>query len=295
MGWFGTRSEPVAKGCVRCRSRKTNLAQCPFCGTPASELVEQAPAESSLAQFDRAVEKHLRTWAVPAVFAVAILVAQSDMLHGLARTFMTMWLHELGHAIAGWMTGYGAVPGPWRTLVSDERMILVTIAIVVALGALAYRALSDDRRILAGGLAAGAVLAIAGATLVAPHDARMLFTFAGDAGMMLIGAALVLTFWASPGSHLHESWLRWGFVVIGAFALVDGMGTWWIARGDPSAIPYGEIEGVGLSDPSKLTDVHGWSQGDMIRRFSNVGLVACAICAGRYLAGLWQIYGRPRA
>lgn len=243
----------------------------------------------SPADEDAAIERQLRIWAVPAVFGLAALIMQFDTWRSLTRTFLSMWLHELGHAVTAWMTGHGAFPGPWRTPVSDHRNALVTLVIVAGSGYLAYRAWVAERRILPWVFGGVAAVAIAGAVFVPPRVAAMLFTFGGDAGMMLLGAGLVLTFWARTGSHLHESWLRWGFLVIGAFALLDGVMSWWPARTDPSVIAYGEIEGVGLSDPTKLIDRHGWTQHQLVHRYCTVAVIAVGIVVARYLFGLWQI------
>lgn len=270
------------------------MPRCPYCGTRAEELVgvrvEPPPPSGFLVEAE--LERRLLIWAPPVVFFLAIAAMRAPMFHRLARTFVTMWLHELGHALCGWMTGYGAVPGPWRTSISDARMPLVTTLLVLLLLALAYRAWVREERGWMLGLAGAATAALAGATLVSAPAARTLFTFGGDAGMMFLGAALVLGFWAPVGSHVHTSWLRWGFLVIGALAMVEGFMTWWPARADPSVIAYGQIEGVGLSDPSKLVDVHGWSQQQMIRRYCDVALISAAVVTGRWLLGLWQLRRR---
>jgi hypothetical protein len=105
---------------------------------------------------------------------------------------------------------------------------------------------------------------------------------------MILGAALVTTFWAPVGSYLHRSWLRWGFLVLGAFGLMDPFTTWWRARRDVDAIPYGEIDGVGDSDATRLVDMHGWSQSQLVARFVTVGVVALLAIAAAWAAAWWR-------
>ena len=88
--------------------------------------------------------------------------------------------------------------------------------------------------------------------------AQLAIIFGGDGGAMVIGTLLILTFFAPEGSKFRHGALRWGLLVIGAAAFVDTASTWWRARTDLGVIPFGEIEGVGLSDPSKLAEA-GWS------------------------------------
>jgi hypothetical protein len=76
---------------------------------------------------------------------------------------------------------------------------------------------------------------------------------------MVLGTALMATFFCGRDTQVNKGGLRWGFLVIGSAGFVDAFGTWWAARTNVDAIPFGANEGVGLSDPSKLMDVYGWS------------------------------------
>jgi hypothetical protein len=80
--------------------------------------------------------------------------------------------------------------------------------------------------------------------------------------------------------------------VIGSATIVDTFATWWSARSNPAAIPYGEIEGVGLSDPSKLERMYGWSQDDIVGRYVLVGCACLAIIAAVYAWGIYTIRRR---
>src|SRR5438045_5350824 len=97
-------------------------------------------------------ELRLRRVALPAALALAFLV---DGRHGagMSRVFLTMWVHELGHAVTAWLCGFGAFPGPWRTPVSEGRLPLVTVAVLGALGYAGYRAWQAAARGAIAGLA----------------------------------------------------------------------------------------------------------------------------------------------
>jgi hypothetical protein len=102
----------------------------------------------------------------------------------------------------------------------------------------------------------------------------MFITFGGDAGSLVFGAALMACFFVPPDHKLHRDWLRWGFLVIGAGSFVDTFQEWWIARTDPSIIPYGELEGITETDVTKLTEHYGWSERAMISRYVSLGVVS---------------------
>jgi hypothetical protein len=132
-------------------------------------------------------------------------------------------------------------------------------------------------------------------TLLAPGAARALITFGGDAGCMVLGAMGVATIWTHPEGPLARGWLRWGFLVIGACALVDALDTWIGARRDLGLLPLGEIEGVGLSDASTLLDVHGWGAGVLTGRYVTLGLACLAALAVGYALGLIRAVAMLRA
>jgi hypothetical protein len=93
----------------------------------------------------------------------------------------------------------------------------------------------------------------------------------------------MLTFFTGPASRLRSQQLRWGFLVIGAAALVDTFATWRAARADPDTIPFGEIEGVGLSDPSKLDELYGWTTHQLVHRYLGVGTACFAVLIAAWL------------
>lgn len=234
-------------------------------------------------------ELRLRRIVPPAVLLVAWLIMRSGS--GFFRTFFTMWVHELGHAVAAWMCGYGAIPGPWRTIVSEGRSLGVSLLLLGALAFLGWRAHRAGVQwvvILAGCLGAAHALLL----FIPVARAEALIAFSGDAGLFVLGALGVTTFFAPPGSHLHRTHLRWGFLVIGAFAWADGLHTWWAARRDPEAIPFGEIEGVGGSDPTRLMDDYGWTVGQMVSRYLLLAASTGLALAGIYAWNAWVARSR---
>jgi hypothetical protein len=295
MGGRGGAEASAPLGCDLCRDREPPPPRCPACGLARADRPDWQARATKAAGWGAAwrhpdddvrLEYRLRVIAPPAVFALAFLLMQSDGWRSFLRVFVTMWMHELGHASAAWLSGFAAFPGPWRTAVADERSLLLSLLLLAGLVALGVRAYLARRFDLLGVVAAVTAALLACTLLLEVRSAQALITFGGDAGMMVLGAALAFTFWARPGSHLHTSWLRWGFLVIGALALADAMTTWWAARTDVTAIPYGLIEGVGESDPVVLEDRHGWTQRELISRHVRVGSIALAAVAARYAAGL---------
>jgi hypothetical protein len=220
--------------------------------------------------------------------AIAWILIQTSLGQFLLRTFLSMWIHELGHAVTAWICGFSAFPGPWRTSIADERSPVV-VAIIFAGGAWLIRQGSRSRNWPWIGTGTAIVMAqIVGALILRAKTAQALITFGGDGGCLVLGTCLLCTFYVSEENPLRTRGLRWGFVASGAAAFVDSFHTWWGARNDTDLIPYGQIEGVGLSDPAKLIEVYGWTLGQLVGRYVALGCCGLAVLAIIYGAAWWR-------
>ena len=85
--------------------------------------------------------------------------------------------------------------------------------------------------------------------------AQQLIVFGGDGGGLVLGTLLMLTVYAREEHPIRRDHLRWGLLVIGALAFMDVYAVW---SGPTNRLPFGENEN-GLSDPSVLTEMYGWS------------------------------------
>lgn len=252
---------------------------------PATEGITFHPDEGLS---DGALEARLRLAVLPVALVGAWLAVRSPLFHGLLRTFLTMPVHEVGHAVTAWFCGFSATPTLWVTHVSRERSTFMTLVMVALEAALVWQ---GWRRRQWAWLALGTVLlgAQAVGTFALTHaQAKALTFFGGDAGLMVLGSLLMATFYVPRGHYLHRHQLRWGFVAMGAAAFMDGFEQWWAARTDVDRIPFGRIEGVGMSDPSTLVDVYGWNVSRVIHWNVNVGLACLAAMSALYVFSLWR-------
>ncbi|MCW5808155.1 MAG: hypothetical protein KIT31_37745 [Deltaproteobacteria bacterium] len=242
---------------------------------------------------DPALEWKLRAVAVPVAFALAVAFNRWETGHWLQRTFLTMIPHELGHALVGWWSGYAAVPGLWKTSIPEVRSLAPTVLVGALEAAGAYVGWRANRTWLmlaAVALAAAQLLA----TTASATTSHLAITFGGDAGAMVIGTALVCCFFVGEDSRLRRGGLRWGLLVIGAAAYVDTAATWWRARTDRDVIPFGEIEGVGRSDPSRLVEDHGWTTAQLVDRYVVVVGLCALVVAAAYAWGVYDARRRAR-
>jgi hypothetical protein len=275
------------------------MAYCPQCQTPyPSPPAEERPALGRTwdADADDARNEYrARLIGPPLVLALAFLAYGTDGGRAFFRVFLSMWLHELGHAVSAWMCGHAAVPGPWRTAIPEARSPVFVALVLALLGYGAFRAWHSERRGLAYGLGAVALAVIGLCLGLDATRARATITFFGDGGGMVLGAGLMASFYVPTGHHLQKTWLRWGFLVIGAFGFMDPWREWLRARYDADAIAYGEIDGVGASDPSKLVGDYGWSESVMISRYVWLGVICLAILVAVHGYSLYRAWRAHRA
>ena len=240
-------------------------------------------------------EWKLRAGAIPAALVIALVFHSCDSGHFVQRTALTMPLHELGHAVTAWWSGFAAIPSLWKTLIPDERGLGVSVVVASAIAVVIWRGWTTERTWLAAiGIGLGFCQVIATA-MISRWSAQMIITFGGDAGAMVLGTAAMLAFFSGPGTKLRGGGLRYGFLGIGAAALVDTFSTWWTARTGRDVIPFGEIEGVGLSDPSKLDEQFGWSVAHIVSRYVAVGACCFVVLAGAWLWATWHARARARS
>jgi len=312
---------PPAATCPRCAAPRVDGPECPRCGViyakarprpltpepwpwPAPPPVPVEPVPGDLVGDARGVavlggapaiwtgdaedaqrELRIQLLALPLTLLVLWALISTGMGQFLVRTFLSMWVHELGHAVAAWLCGHGAIPGPWRTWSSEHRQLPVILVLAAGLAALAWYGWRTRRPAVFAVGAAGLAVQLT-CTLLPGGPGRAFITFSGDAGAMVMGAALMATMWSGAEGRLGRGALRWGFLVIGAAAFCDAYATWWDARKNFEAIPFGENEGSGPSDPSRLVDEYGWATSTMVHRYVVLGALCLAVLGVLYVLGL---------
>jgi hypothetical protein len=243
-------------------------------------------SEALTARSEALRELKCRALAIPLALFLARLLAGTGfrMLEGM----LAMLLHESGHAIAAWLTGRWAIPTLWVTMWGQTRSWLVVLAVtgaIVSGGFLAWKA-----RRWGWVCAAGAMLVVQLIFLRLPAESTIVFC--GDGGAMVLGTILMAAFYAPRESALSKSWgLRWGLLVIGGLGFMHVFLLWTGPWGD---LPFGEIEGVNLSDPSLLTEYYGWSIAKLVDRYVYLGKVCLVAMVVVYVWGLVSTYLETR-
>jgi hypothetical protein len=255
----------------------------PSVSAPLEVSIEtSAPVTELTDRNDALRELKYRILALPVALLVARLVAATGLR--MVAAMLAMVFHESGHAITAWLTGRWAVPLPWVTPHGQERswgIVLLVTAVILFAGFLAWKA---ERWGLV--LAAGAALILQLVALGSPAGAVIVFF--GDGGALVLATLLMAAFYAPRESAVYKSWgLRWGLLAIGALSFMHVFLTW---TGPMEDLPFGEIEGVNLSDPSLLTEMYGWSVLQLVDRYVRLGKGCLVALLLLYVWGLVSAY-----
>ena len=233
-------------------------------------------------------ELYVRALALPGALIAARAATASAP--GLVRMF-SRWVHESGHALTAWLTGFAAFPGPWFTPTDLERSLMVTLTLVAALTAGAYRAWQSERWFWVAAAVTTTALAVSGTFALHPIYARQLIVFGGDGGCFVLGSVLMLTMYARADHPVRQERLRWALLPFGALAFMDARATWF---NGPGGVPFGEDD-RGLSDPSVLTESYGWDIQLLMDRYTQLATACFVVLALVYAAGLLSALGDVRA
>ena len=223
--------------------------------------------------------------AIPLALLCAMLFQASGLGAMLQRVFLTMPVHELGHAVSAWFCGFTAIPTLWKTLIPDTRGFIAPVILAGAIGYWMYRSWQARNQLSLYACAALLLTQVVGTFIIKLDTAHMLFTFGGDGMGMVLATLLMASFFFGKETQLYKGSLRWGFLVIGAAAFVDIYATWWRSREDESTIPYGTTGGM-ATDAMKLVDDYGWTLQTLVSRYVTLGLVCLLALALVYAWGV---------
>ena len=197
--------------------------------------------------------------------------------------FLSMWVHESGHAMAAWMCGYPAFPTAWWTFIGERSRLfsLVLGALLVAGGYVAYRM----ERWFWVAVSAGALVLMIAGNLQTEFQSRKLFTFWGDGGAYVLSTVLMMTFYARPGSTITRNQVRWGLLILGALAFWSVYSRW-SGGFENIANALEDTDERGPSDPMLLTTMYGWPIYVLIHRYLRLGQVCLAALGVAYAVGI---------
>lgn len=195
----------------------------------------------------------------------------------------SVWLHEVGHAIPAWLSGWKATPLPigW-TPVEQVHSNFVYFG-VLALLVLFFLAGLKERKVWPMLVAVPLIALQFYMTWLMPEPRKEFWmVFNGIGGEFALGTLLMMSFWVRLPDKFRWHYARYFFFLLGATAF---LAIWWrwrdIYRG-LEEIPFGSVingeEDAG-GDMNRLMDDYGWKKFDIRRTYHLLGN-ACWIALG---------------
>ncbi len=154
--------------CAWCEAPKQDGLICPSCGadyakaeaikssgrasplpTPVTQPDDSGTffiEEDTIPVRDPAFEQKLCLFALPGMLVFAVLFEITGFLSGLQRIVFGMPVHELGHAVTGWLSGFNAIPTFWVTISPGDRGYLSSLLILAGLAALVRYSMKTQNR-----------------------------------------------------------------------------------------------------------------------------------------------------
>ncbi|MFT7218702.1 MAG: hypothetical protein ACI8Z1_000313 [Candidatus Azotimanducaceae bacterium] len=236
---------------------------------------------------DPAFEQQLSSWVIPCMLGLTFLMEAVGVGDGMLRIVFGMPVHELGHAIVGWLSGFNSVPTLWKTLIPENRGYIAPLILLAGSGYLIYYArLKSNGGLMLTGVTA-LILQFIGTFILELNTARLLVTWGGDGVGMMLAVGLMAGFSFGKRTGWYKDYLRWGFAFIGAAAFADITSPWWASLSDLSAVPYGMTGGT-HTDTYKLIHSHGWKMDDVINRYVTLSVVCGFVLMAFYVRGIKQ-------
>jgi hypothetical protein len=255
----------------------------------APELTVRAPAGPGaspplgavLEPFDRvSFERGTGNWlAAPVALVLALLFCTT----GTGRFFgalIGMPFHELGHALASWLSSRFAVPLPFFTVWHEEQSALFGLVVAAIITAFGARSWLEQRRF---GVALAVVLLAlqVGMSWLAPTRlTSMLQILGGALGEIVLGALVLVAFHFPLPDRLRWDFWRWPALAPGAISLAHALLLWSRAARDVRHLPWGSAIGdESDGDMNRLVNGFGWRASELVAFYLKAAVVSVVLLA----------------
>lgn len=258
------------------RGRKSRVWQQKF---QLDETIQEA--DSDLLSFNN---RYVLRAAVPIAFLLAIL-AQVLVFPKLLLRGVQLWIHELGHALVAWLSGYGATPLPFGwTNVSEDRSLIVYFCFLTLLLILFWSGWREQKR---WGMVMAVVLSIVQfyLTWIMPeHSVATWISFGGVGGELCLSTVLVVCFYFPLPDGLRWNFWRYPVLLMAAYTFTASFGMWHQIKAGAAEIPWGTMlggQGDAGGDMNKLS-ASGWSDAQILNTYSHLGNICLWVLVGIY-------------
>lgn len=227
-------------------------------------------------------------YGLPMAFLIAFAI---NFINPLAW-FISMWVHECGHATIAWFSGYRAMVTFAGTIISFDRSLFVYFGILILIGLTFYSAWKEDKKTTMIICIVFAIIQFVLTWQTSYSTYRMLLYFAGIGGEFYLSTLLIIAFyWRLPEKFYWEFW-RFFALIIGATTFWGNFTKWHRISKGKADIPWGTFwggRGDSGGDLNILNNEVGWSANQIINTYNILGFMCFLVIIVTYLYYLWKI------
>lgn len=221
--------------------------------------------------------------------AFPIAMSFAVLLHtiGFHRVFifLQIWIHEFGHATIAWFSGRRALPLPfgWTTVI-PERSLFVYFGGLILLGLLFRAGWREKKRSTMIVAIVCAVIQF-GMTWLLPEDTfDMWLSFGGVGGEFYLSALLIAGFYFRLPDYFRWDFWRYPAMFLGANTFWTIFSFWRSVKQGTESIPWGSlIAGDSVGDMNQLSEIHNWSNAQIINTYTGLGNLCWFVLLGLYI------------
>lgn len=231
-------------------------------------------------------EINTNTYALPFAFLIAFVVSFIDPL----LWFISMWIHEFGHATIAWLSGYNAMITFAGTVIGINRSLFVYFGLLIIISLTYYFSWKEGKKNIMIFCIFLAIFQFILTWNISYSTYEMLLYFGGIGGEFYLSTLLIITFyWRLPKKFYWEFW-RFFALLIGTITFWGSFTKWQRILLGKEQIPLGTFwggRGDSGGDLNVLNDI-GWSINQIIDTYNTLGFICLLVIVSTYLYYLWK-------
>jgi hypothetical protein len=232
---------------------------------------------------------------VPVALALSLPVCMSPF-GGFLAGLIGMPFHELGHALASWLSSRFALPLPFFTIWHDEQSLWFGLGVAGLLGWFGYHSWREEARFGLGVALTLLSLQLGLSWMVPARSTLMVQILGGALGELVLGALLLAAFHFPLPDRLRWDFWRWPALLPGAFCFTHALLLWARAAGDARHLPWGSALGNDSDgDMNRLVRDFGWSAAGLAAFYLKAGAVSALGLVGAHALALRRYRLQRRA
>lgn len=219
-------------------------------------------------------------------FPIAFLIGLTVSIIEPLSWFISMWIHELGHASIAWFSGYQAMVTFAGTVTSLRRSLFVYLGILFLLGLTYYSSWKEKKKTIMILTIILAIIQFILTWIISRSTYQMLLIFGGIGGEFYLSTLLIIAFYWQLPEKLY--WHFWRFIalIFGAITFVSSFLKWHRIKLGKEQITWGTFwggRGDSGGDLNILNQDFSWTINQIINTYIHLSNLCLLIIIGVYI------------